>query len=48
MMMATLKDNFTFDDDVIDAEICALENENFDLGETFHVCRGFETDQMIL
>ena len=48
MVMAALNDDFIFYEDVIDAEIRALENENFDLGETFYVCEGFETDQMIL
>ena len=37
-----------FYEDLIDAEIRALENEHFDLGETFCVQEGFETDRMIL
>ena len=43
MMTATLKDDFTFDEDKPDTEIRAFGNENFDLRETFCVCKGFET-----
>ena len=32
MIMATLNDDFIFGEDVIDAEIQALENENFKCG----------------
>ena len=37
-----MKDDFIYDERTIDAEIEALENEQYDLGE------GFETDEMIL
>ena len=46
--MASLKDDFIYDEKAIDAEIEALENEQFDLGETLCICEGFETDEMIL
>ena len=46
--MASLKDDFIYDEKTIDAEIEALEKEQYDLGETFCVCEGFETDEMIL
>ena len=37
-VMAMLKDDFIFDENIIDAEIEALENRDFDHGETFCVC----------
>ena len=46
--MASLKDDFIYDEKTIDAEIEDLENEQYDLGETFCVCDSFETDEMIL
>ena len=35
--MAMLKKDFIFDENIIDAEIEALENEEFDLGETLYI-----------
>ena len=45
---ASLKGDFIFDEKTIDAAIEALKNEQYDLGETFCVCKGFETDEMSL
>ena len=44
--MASLKDDFIYDEKTIDAEIEAMENDQFDLGETLCVCEGFETDEI--
>ena len=46
--MSNFKDDFIFDEDILDAEIQALETENVNFEETFCVCDGFETDKMIL
>ena len=46
--MTNLKDDFIFDEDILEAEIQALEKENVDFEETFCVCGGFETYKMIL
>ena len=46
--MAKLKMTLFFMENIIDAEIEVLENENYDLGETFCICGGFETNAIIL
>ena len=48
MKEETLKDDFYLYGDVTDTKVRALQNESFDLEETYCVCKGFETEQMIL
>ena len=45
--MAMLKEDFIFDENIIDAEIEALENEEFDLGEMFVNIRSAQTAKLI-
>ena len=47
-MMASQKEDFIYDEKNTDAEIEALENEQFDLGGNIMLMLGFETDEMIL
>ena len=45
--MEMLKEDFIFSENIIDAEIEALENEKFDLGETFVNIGSAQTAKLI-